>query len=197
MYHIVESNCSWPDNSPSYRFRIGHKTVQHTKSFEPKRGLNLTNKFMKLIQIWWNIDFEATPTRAMISIQYFAFITIAILSCYVQNCGAITSLAIGCEQNELSKEFKLRWKIFSDIWPMRAIIKMIHLHITERRICESSRFTGYSQQTCSHGEACVISHSHLDSDDWTIYTRFELYNYLNKRHMPYVVQAVTRSCHAV
>ena len=42
--------------------------------------------------------------------EYFAYAMTAQLSCHVQIVVAIDSLQLGCEHNEISTEFELRWK---------------------------------------------------------------------------------------
>ena len=53
---------------------------------------------------------NVTPLWATISLQNFAHVTTARLSCHVQNFVAVTSLHLRRQQNEISIEFEIRWK---------------------------------------------------------------------------------------
>ena len=49
----------------------------------------------------------------------------AVLSCHVQTFVAMTVLELGCEQNEISVNFKLRWKNISKM-VLSSLIALSH-----------------------------------------------------------------------
>ena len=70
-------------------------------------GAHFPNGFSITVQIRWEFHLSAIWLLVTLSPQNFAHVTIAQLSCHVQNGAAIIQLQFGWEQNEMSIAFDL------------------------------------------------------------------------------------------
>ena len=94
------------------------------------------NNFSIVIQIQWKINFSVTSLYGTISLQIFAHVTTAQLSCHVQNFIAIILLQLGWQQNEISIEFEkslVKWAPttcihFPKEWCLIKVVKTLSYH---------------------------------------------------------------------
>ena len=102
-------------------------TAPHVKyNFQPalSPGTHFTNEFSAPIQIGWKFHLALVKLLVIILQQNLTHATTAKLSCHVPNIVAITVLAFGWEQNEISITFELWWKIVSEMGP-RPIVRTV------------------------------------------------------------------------
>ena len=84
---------------------------------EPQVPISIISDFSITIQIQQKFHLAVIQLPMIILQQNFAHATTAQLSYHVQNFVAITSLLLGCEENEISIDFEFRWKNCSEMSP--------------------------------------------------------------------------------